>query len=332
MEGMYSKTSIGKKIILIALIALSVVAVLYGIKYSQKGKIMHSKQYLVPGDGQLVYYKDYQTDVRLPLLFYDEIDMSEMADGANFTGVKVFTEQGNCIEANSWKVESVEIYGITDLYCKMVYVFLPIREDCKLTQVEIEYIDGSERFELGEISTYGISLEVLLSSLWIGDLLSDINVNNRTNEGGVYLDHMNFLDMTIDNNYSPLTLCAIDLGIEGLEVDMESIKREKSNIIDIVKYSKNKNYNRDRSVSEARRWKEVEIPLGMSVYVASVCGDIFQEAACRALYYNPVYVFCDEEGISHEWAAVGECRLIGPHIVGTAGKEQTYELLNQEGL
>ena len=330
MVAIMNKRSI-RKILLGLLILFAGLVLLYVVVLFKGEKIEHDKQVLLPTKGQVVYCREYDMmNSCIPFYFYDEKELSEMADADNIQAITLELESGKSIEAVEWDITVLESY--TDYTLRRLDCHVKITEDDVLKNITLQYADTAESFPTGQICFREIGAGVSLSAINISEGFTDFPEINRPYSNGRYLTCCTMFDIDVVNNYGEVTLTEIDLGFDDCLVDMDSFKKVDSGIIEYDKYKGNTIYARYREKEEAVTHGKVTIPADEeSTFVASICGMSSDELV--VYYINPVYTLEDQEGNPFLWAYVADdpAPAILPAFSGDEGDQAIRELLEEEG-
>lgn len=299
-------------------------------------KIRHYKQLFLECDGQVLFNPKYEAEVTLPLYFYDETDLSEMADSNNFQKVKVYLADGKEVEATNCEIEDCSAGTVVGnrYHYKQISITFPVDRECEVVACSFEYVDKVEKFNIG-------------------------NLKVRAYEGGSYLNNYDFsvdlydvMQRTVDSesvsngSYNALLFSAFvgqdgdDIQVNRIDIGSDILFMDLSKIQlcgDVDKLRRSSNYSKDWNVDEfAQEESPVLIEKGDDwtesiMYVMPLAVTDEYEEKPRNYYLNPLVYITEKDGTQHVWGASFRPIISAPFILDDTAVEQLKKMIQEDG-
>lgn len=299
--------------------------------------IEHFKQYLLPCSGRIITLSDTPTTISFCIL--DEEILSELASEENIESITLIDESGMAYQADTWNVSEAGFYQGTLCSAKDLNVTFSTAAGFHLKQIEIEYPDCHEVFDVGDVEIYLINNvdEYFASTqIWAYPL----SLTSRSRNDAINLtykqDIPSALYLDAWSSRDGFSIKDIDLGIAGLGINPNAVKFFEGKI-DIGKSFYNDSSN-------APFWLSNPVSVlnnsffDIPIYAAPGSSDhlfigldhtIDFKAELNVQYYAPIYTCVDiKTGQEYLYADFG-CKRKIPYIKDDNFAQQLLEEYGQ---
>lgn len=293
-------------------------------------RIHHYKQLFLPCDGQVLYCPSHGKEVILPLFFYDEIEVSEMANGDNFESVKIYLSDGTEILVKECIIEDFNNTneGELDFFYKRATMTFEVEDECEVVACSFAYSDTVEKFDVGSIKIKSYPAGMFRGSYFFESDLIDTKQEINYDSPMRNIPYNAFL-LYVDNMQGEMTIKSIDLGCEFLDIDILNMK-----YIGNQSFS----YNALKNIQEISL-DDVEGHFGdvcvkekeNEIFVAPLAKDDSYTKEFRNYYINPLYHFVDEDGVDRVWGAEGNVNVFSPYIGNKEAVKELEKMIREEG-
>lgn len=297
-------------------------------------KIKHYKQLFLKCDGQVLYCPEHGDEVTLPLFFYDEIDISEMANVKNFEKVKVYLSDGSEIEATKCLVEDYSDMDMVSnqFFYKKISITFNVPDECEVVACSFEYKDLIEKFDIGNLKIKAFKAGMFRDLFYFDEELIDTQdrpVSGTRIENKLY----NSMIVCLNNYNGNIYISKIDLGSDILGVDLTQMKYLGTGSYSYDSIKKLTSFKKEWTLQEiSQSGSELKIEKNEnSIYILPLGKADSYSDEYRNYYIAPLYYINDESGNSYVWGREGEPMIITPYIYGDGAIEQLQRMIEEEG-
>ena len=330
-----------KRVYLIVAAVIIIIAAFWLIVPRILGKkIRHYKQLFFECDGQVLYNAEFDTDITVPFYFYDETDLSEMADPNNFQKVKVYFSNGEEVEATNCMIEDCsDSANVGKRYSyKKVSITFPVTKECDIVACSFEYIDKTEKFSIGNLKlrTYEAGMYLNDYKFYV-ELYDTLQRDNKKDAIANSPCNLLMLDVLFGQDGDDVSIDQLDLGSDIIFADLSKIQYFGSGSIDLERVNNNSDFHQDWTIDDISKEdstvlieksdNEVE-----SVYYAMPLAvtDEYEEKP-RNYYLNPLVYITEKDGTQHIWGCTTSPYVSMPLILEDTAVEQLKEMIEEDG-
>lgn len=322
-----------KEIILCSLI-FGVIAIWGFIFFFSDNKIQHYKQLILECQGQIFFHPEDKLPITFPVYFYDEVELSEMANAENFSEVKVFLSNGDVIEASDCIIEDVSdsSYVRGNFYYRRANISFECTEECEIVACSFVYKDTEEKFDLGRIKVRALDPNLSLNRDVFHGRLENVR-DDRIVQGEQTNPTINLLELWAEGSESDLKLSKIDLGIDCMSVELSKMKCLNTDEVDFHKVRRMEGFGEDKTTDQiSKNNATVLIKKGKRLaYVAPVGVDKSYYEKPMNFYFSPVFYYTDGTGKEVEWACDYTLEVITPVFIEKKTIAQIKKMIEEDG-